>query len=223
VVTVLLRPDPLLLAGGGHAAEQRPPATSLQASLVLVVSQPRALLGLAAIAVSHTVMVGVMTLTPVHMHHGGAQLEVVGLVISMHLAGMYAFSPLVGWASDRFGRVPVLLAGQAVLAAALLLSGTAAAGYSPGLAAALFLLGLGWSAGLIAGSTLLTESVPVPSRPGVQGAADLVMGLTGAVGGAVGGLVVGSAGYGTLNACAAVLVGALVAFTLRARRHPATG
>jgi hypothetical protein len=68
------------------------------------------------------------------------------------------------------------------------------------------LLGLGWSCALVAGSTLLSESVDERVRPGVQGAADFVMGLCGATGGALAGVVVGGPGYGVLNALAGLLV-----------------
>ena len=104
VVALLLRPDPLLTARAGQPSAGPVPAVSLRASLDVIRRHPRALVGLAAIAVSHLVMISVMTLTPVHMHHGGAQLRLVGLVFSVHVAGMYALSPVVGWAADRFGR-----------------------------------------------------------------------------------------------------------------------
>jgi MFS family permease len=163
------------------------------------------------------VMVMVMVMTPVHMRHEGADLEVVGIVISVHVAGMYALSPVVGLLSDRLGRVVVLAIGNVVLLAAVLVSGTAT---SHGvLGVGLVLLGLGWSCALVAGSTLLSESVAVDSRAAVQGAADFVMGACGAVGGALAGVVVGLAGYGTLNALAGAL--ALPMLVLAVLGHPA--
>jgi MFS family permease len=148
-------------------------------------------------------------MTPVHMHDGGAALRIVGLVISVHIAGMYALSPLVGWLSDRLGRLPVAGSGALVLAAALALAGTAAAHDTVQLTAGLFLLGLGWSCALIAGSTLLGEGVAPAIRPGVQGAADLVMQASGALGSALGGVVVGLSGYPLLAVMAAVPVAAV--------------
>ena len=53
------------------------------------------------------------------MEHGGAHLEVIGFVISIHVLGMFAFSPLVGWAADRFGRSAVLVTGGVVLLVSL--------------------------------------------------------------------------------------------------------
>lgn len=151
-------------------------------------------------------MVSVMVMTPVHMSHEGAALHVVGLVISVHVTGMFALSPVVGWLTDRVGRVPVVLLGQGFLVAAVVVAGTAAGNAHRVLGLGLLLLGLGWSCALVAGSTLLSESVAEAVRPGVQGAADFVMGICGAAGGALAGVVVSGAGYGTLNALAGVLV-----------------
>lgn len=206
VLVTRLRPDPLLLARGPGASTGPVARTRIVHSLQTIAASRPALLGLVAIAVAHTVMISVMVMTPVHMHDGGAELRVIGLVISGHVAGMYALSPVVGWLSDRFGRVPVILLGAFILGIALLLAGTAPAGHSAGLALGLFLLGVGWSCGLIAGSTLLTESIPLGERPAAQGAADLVMGLCGAVGGALGGVVVGQIGFGALAIGAAPLL-----------------
>jgi MFS family permease len=208
LVLVGLRPDPLLEARRrlGIDPAQRTHHTSLRDALRAVLQSRPATLGLAAIALSHTVMVAVMVMTPVHMSHEGASLRIVGIVISLHVAGMYAFSPVVGWLADRFGRIPVVLLGQLILAAAVAVAGTAGGQAHGVLGLGLLLLGLGWSCALVAGSTLLSESVDERVRPGVQGAADFVMGLCGATGGALAGVVVGGPGYGVLNALAGLLV-----------------
>lgn len=227
VLTLAMRPDPLHVAHPDHvAAGTRPPRASVRESFSAIVASPRASLGLASIAVSHTVMVAVMVMTPVHMHDGGmGELRLIGIVISVHVAGMYALSPAVGWMSDRFGRIPTAAAGWVVLLAATALAGTAGPHSSVQLSVGLFLLGLGWSFGLVSASTLLSESVPADVRTGVQGAADLVMGLCGASGGALAGVVVGVGGYGVLNALAAVLVVGVVVVAVgtRARVSLSTG
>jgi MFS family permease len=218
VVTLGLRPDPLVVA---RSLRSGPEATRrhgvIRHGLTAARHSPQALLGLGAIVIAHTVMVSVMVMTPIHMQHGQATLEVIGLVISVHVAGMFAFSPVMGWLADRLGRIPVIAGGGVTLLAAVALSGTSHEGYSAGLTVGLFLLGLGWSACLVAGSTLLTEGVPVADRPAAQGASDLLMGLSAAGGGAVAGLVVGTLGYGVLNAMASVLVFVLLAATVHPR------
>jgi MFS family permease len=112
-------------------------------------------------------MVAVMSMTPVHIHGGGGgDLELVGLVFSIHIAGMYALSPLVGWCVDAAGRFVVVVASIVLLAEALVLAGTAGPHDSFQLSIALFTLGLGWSCALIAGSTMVTEGVALDVRLG---------------------------------------------------------
>ncbi|MBK1782774.1 MFS transporter [Prauserella cavernicola] len=204
VLFALLRPDPLHLAGLGTAGGQ--PHTGLRASLRDLAARPRALVGLCAIAASHVAMVSVMVMTPVHMHHVDVSLTVIGLVISVHILGMYGFSPIVGHLADRAGRVPVIVAGAALMALAAVVSGAAPAHDAVQLGIGLFLLGLGWSCGLVAGSALLSESVPAATRTAAQGVSDLVMNGVAAVGGSLAGVVVALASYGWLAAGAAVLM-----------------
>ncbi|MET9418675.1 MFS transporter [Streptomyces klenkii] len=209
VIRARLRPDPLLLAARLDAAaapaRQARFLTRMSGALRHVAASPSALTGLTALVLGHAVMVSVMTMTPVHLAHHGASLSVVGFTISLHIAGMYALSPLVGKAADRIGRVPVILAGQVVFVLATLLAGTAGS-RQWAIAAGLFLLGVAWSCATVAGSTLLSESVDAEHRSEVQGASDTLMNLAGAAGGALSGAFVALSGYGGLNAAAAVLV-----------------
>jgi MFS family permease len=156
------------------------------------------------------VMVGVMVMTPVHMGHAGGPegttLRIIGLVISVHVAGMYLFSPLVGILADRAGRKATVAIGAVLLLAAVAIAGTSAPGAAVQLGIGLFLLGLGWSCGLIAGSTLVTESVPTLVRPTAQGGTDLLMGLGAALAGAIGGPLLALGGFGLVAVVSAVLV-----------------
>jgi MFS family permease len=151
-------------------------------------------------------MVSVMVMTPVHMAHVDVTLTVIGLVISIHVIGMYAFSPIVGQISDRIGRVRAIQVGIAILLLSMLVSGVAAADDEITLGIGLFLLGLGWSFTLIAGSALLSESVSPEMKPATQGASDLVMNLSGAAGGALAGVIIGTLSYAWLCFFAAVPV-----------------
>ncbi|WP_431976305.1 MFS transporter [Micromonospora haikouensis] len=239
VLLVLLRPDPLLTArrladaeaapaadaavadaaGGaaGPAADRRRGA-GMRTAWRVVRERPAARLGIAAVAVGHLVMVAVMSMTPVRLgeyHDDSAVLGVVGVVLSLHIAGMYALSPVVGWLTDRLGRRPVILGGLAVLLVACAVAG-ASGHHTPGLSVGLVLLGLGWSGTMVAGSTLLSESVPADVRPSVQGLSDLTMGLAGAAAGALSGFVMQVAGYPTLTLLAAIATVPLLALALRA-------
>ncbi|MFI6512470.1 MFS transporter [Streptosporangium sp. NPDC050855] len=167
---------------------------------------PAAVRALAAIAVGHTAMVSVMSMTPVHLDHGGATYTVIGVVISLHIAGMYMFSPVVGWLTDRAGRVVVLVVGMGLLLASVVLAGGAGAHDVGPVTAGLFLLGLGWSCTLIAGSAMLSESVTLEHRTAVQGLSDLLMNVCGATGTVLAGLIVGGLSFGVLGAAVGVMV-----------------
>ncbi|WP_420081149.1 MFS transporter [Streptomyces sp. JL4002] len=222
LIAVFLRPDPLLTARALASPEERSgEGRSIRAGIAAVRASPRARLALVTVAVSHTVMVSIMVMTPMDLDHHGAGLELIGLVISGHIAGMFAFSPVMGWLADRIGRFSVIGLAAGLLSVAALLAGTA--GTSHGRSAlGLFLLGLGWSAGMVSGSALLTDSVPQPARAAVQGLSDLTMNTAAGVGGAAAGLVMSQAGYGWLNAVGASLLLPMAALALfTARRHPA--
>ncbi|AVT37535.1 MFS transporter [Plantactinospora sp. BB1] len=227
VLLVFLRPDPLLTARRLAAADAPPVAAApgtrpgrddgLRGALRVVRELPAARLGISAVAMGHLVMVGVMVMTPVRLgewHSDAHLLRVVGIVLSLHIAGMFALSPLVGWLTDRLGRRAVILGGLGVLLAACAVAGTA--GHDTvRISIGLTLLGLGWSGTMVAGSTLLSESVPASVRPAVQGLSDLTMGLAGALAGALSGFVIQVAGYPVLNLLAAVAVVPLLALALR--------
>ncbi len=215
LITGGLRPDPLLESRARAHAEAEAtggepprPHAGLVAELahgVRVIRQaPGASLAVASIAVGHMVMVMVMVMTPVHMQHVDVTLQVVGLVISVHILGMFAFSPLVGWLADRWGSLPVIALGVAVQALACLIAGTAPGDAVGQLGIGLFLLGLGWSGTLVGGSALLTVSVPEESRPAAQGVGDTLMNVAAAAGGALAGVIVAGASYGWLTAVAAL-------------------
>ncbi len=216
VVAVLLRPDPLLTARALAPEDERSPeARSLRAGLSAVAASPLARLALVTVAVSHTAMVSVMAMTPLDLAHHGAGIDLIGLVISGHIAGMYAFAPLMGRLADRVGRLSVTGLAAGLLACALFLAGTAGGSHGQ-TAAGLFVLGLGWSAGLVSGSALLTDAVPQSARAAAQGLSDLTMNTSAGVGGAIAGLVVAKASYAWLNlaaACLLVPLAALVLFT----------
>lgn len=164
-------------------------------------------------------MVAVMTMTPLHMRdHDHADLST--LVIAAHVLGMYGLAPLIGRWADRFGRVRMLTVGAGILAMGTVIA--VVAGYVPGLVfAGLFLLGIGWSFALIAGSALLTESLAIEERPGAQGLADVAMSVLGATAAFSSGFVKEMVGYHWL-ANFATAAAILILFTARAvgRRRP---
>lgn len=218
-----LRPDPLLLAqqaaGVMPAVGPEPRGRSWGRFVAVVREVPAVGAAVVAMACAHAAMVTVMIMTPLHMEHGGAELEIIGFVISVHVLGMFAFSPLVGWAADRSGRSAVLVTGGVVLLVSLALCGLSPQGTSWQIFAGLFLLGLGWSCATVAASTVIADRTPVHARTEVQGTSDMAMALTAAGGGALAGLIVGWLGYPALATFAALLAGAVVVAGTVTRRH----
>ncbi|MDV8148159.1 MFS transporter [Arthrobacter sp. B10-11] len=239
-----LRPDPLLFARQLAAAGSQPaagpqPAGPLPAGaqpaaprgralgrgLRAARSSPAAVLALAAVVGAHAVMVGVMSVTPLHLqelvagpgtaaHAGhaasGDVLVIIGFTISLHIAGMFALSPVMGWLTDTAGRKQTIVVGFVLLLAAVSAAGLGQRS-TAGVAVGLVLLGLGWSAATIAGSTLLAESVRQEDRVVVQGVSDMLMGAAGAVGGAISGVILSWAGYPGLNLAGGLVAGAVLA------------
>jgi MFS family permease len=206
-----LRPDPLVVIGATDpGAERTRPLRQLRRSYGVIRSSPGAVLGLVAISASQAAMVAVMTMTPPHMKdHGHADLSAV--VIAVHILGMFGLAPWVGRYVSRVGAVPAIQSGAVVLACGTV--SAVIAGYVPVLIfIGLFLLGLGWSLGLIAGTTLLTASVPLEARVEAQGTGDLTLSLCGASAAFASGFVKQSAGYHTLANVATVVAAGLLGF-----------
>ncbi len=214
VYLVGLRPEPLREVG------QRRDSSTVRRRIHIPSVTAR---GIAVIGFGHATMVAVMAMTPVHLVHHGATVAESSFVISLHVAGMYAFSPVFGAASDRFGRIPVMIVGQAILFASLVLT----AGFSENqtlVTVGLFLLGLGWSANTVAGATFIAESAPAEFRTAIQGRSDMMMSASGAFAGLLAGPGLALVGYSGLSVAAMFFVGG--AFVLvqlvrhRQRTHP---
>jgi MFS family permease len=214
VIQLFLRPDPYLTAAKDSGAANLP-RIKTKVALKHIRSNARASFAIASIAIGHIAMVAVMVMTPVHMAHVDVTLTIIGLVISVHVLGMYAFSPLVGALTDRLGRLRVIQIGVVILLSSALISGFARADDAITLGIGLFLLGLGWSCTLIAGSALLTESVAPEIKSASQGASDLVMNLSGASGGAIAGVIIATLSYGWLCLLSAIPVALLGLWSLK--------
>ncbi len=225
IVNRFLRPDPLAVNGqlDPHAERVRP-LRQVRISSGVIRHSHLAPLGLAAMVISQTTMVAVMTMTPSHMKdHGNADMS--AYVIALHIAGMYAFAPFVGRFVTRVGQVRSVMIGAVVLGLGCVVA--TVAGYVPGLIfAGLFLLGMGWNIGLIAGSSMLTGAVPEQARVEVQGTADLTMSFCGGIAAFASGFIKQAWSFHLLADAATLLAGGLLvlgyAQSLRMRRPAAT-
>ena len=219
VIQLFLKPDPYLTANKAIEGSSTKKRETTRSALAHIREYPLALFAIASVAIGHLAMVSIMVMTPVHMAHSDATLRIIGLVISVHVLGMYAFSPLVGAISDKIGRVKTIQIGILILIASALISGLAPHHDSFTLGIGLFLLGLGWSFTLIAGSTLLSETVSFEMRPSTQGASDLVMNLMGAGGAAIGGVIIGFFSFAVLCYATGLVVVALGIWSLKLKTN----
>ncbi|MFS0852281.1 MFS transporter [Microbacterium sp. 179-I 3D4 NHS] len=221
---VALRPDPLLAA-------QRLSTTAAATAGALTPDRPVvARYAMFAIAGSHVVMASVMAMTPVHLSHMAHSMhpghdmaaaaadvsQLVGITIALHVAGMYALSPVFGILADRIGRLRVVLLGQLLLAGSLVFA-IFTNDQAWGVMVALILLGLGWSAATVAGAALLTESSAPEIRTRRQGRSDSIMSLSAAVGAVLAGVVLSNFQYAGLGIAASALVLAIVVLSPLAR------
>ena len=201
VYLLWLRPEPLATLRPVTTARSKAPRVQVPTITAM---------GIAVIGFGHATMVAVMAMTPVHLVHHGATVAESSFVISLHVAGMYAFSPVFGWASDRFGRIPVMITGQLILFASLVLT----SGFSENqslVTLGLFLLGFGWSANTVAGATFVAESAPPENKTAIQGRSDMMMSASGAFAGLLAGPGLALVGYPGLSVAAMFFVGGALA------------
>ncbi|MFJ7133674.1 MFS transporter [Streptomyces fungicidicus] len=211
VLVLWLRPDPLLLARA-LAQTARPDAAVPAAGKATDTTEDRGgvVLGALVMVLTQLVMVAVMTMTPVHMHDHGHGTAASGLVIALHVGAMYLPSPLTGRLVDRHGRLRVAAASGITLLAAGVLAATAPGDSVTLLALALALLGVGWNFGLVSGTAIITDTVPLATRAKTQGMVDVAIAIAGATGGMASGIMVAAAGYPALALTGGVLSLALL-------------
>lgn len=196
-----------------------PAPLGLRPAMRFVAARPVPLFAIVTIVTGQMMMTNVMVMTPVHMHHQQFDLGAIGIVVSIHIAGMYALSPVFGWMSDRWDPGTVIASGIVVFVAAITLGvvdAVAAVSSMTLLSTALLLLGVGWSMFLIGGSALLTASVPQHAKVTLQGASDSAMNLGGAVMAATAGTVLQVGGFLWINMMATVLLLVMLVFSMKA-------
>jgi MFS family permease len=214
----LLRPDPYELAdttpdelaAAADAALDRDPVHA-------ILRRPAIIAALVALVVGQITMTLIMTMTPLHMTEHGHDLGAVGAVLSGHTLGMYAFSPLSGWLTDRAGRLPTIYLGTAVLAISAAMAAVAPPEGGLILPVGMFLLGLGWSFSYVGGSALLSDHLELHERTRVQGVADALIWSAAAAASLGSGLIVAAAGYAALGVLGLGLVAIAVGVITRNR------
>jgi MFS family permease len=206
LIALLLRPDPLAIARAADAVAHAGRSFGAARRLREILGDVRVQIALATLSVSQFVMIATTSTSPLYLHDQGHSVGTIGVAVSLHLAGMYVASPLSGWLADRLGRLPVIALGALLLIGAIGLAGLAPGDAGAAIIAGLFLNGVGWNLAFVSGSALLTDALSPVERASVQGFADLLMGLMGAIGSAAGGMILGIWGFAILNAVGAALV-----------------
>lgn len=205
-----VRPDPRDLA---------PPGTVVPASNDA--RTPRELLGVPAFrtailaaAVGQIAMVGVMGVTPSALHHLGHGDTTIAWIISVHIGGMFAFSPFIGAAMDRWGRRAGLIAGCGASIAGAALA--AVGGPSVVVGGGLFALGIGWSATFLGATAVISDVTTPVERAGALGFTDLLVSACSATAGLVSGVLLETAGYAALGVGTAAVVAVVLFVVARA-------
>lgn len=208
-----LRPEPKLL-GDQLALEERGAASLAPARTIRQLwADPQVRTAILSVVTAHMVMVGLMQMTSLHMHELHHPLTNIALVFSSHTFGMYAFSMLIGWLTDRYGRRMMLGIGGAILLLSCVM-----APLSPQLfplSVALFLLGIGWNFCYVAGSAMLADALTPAEKGRMQGFNDLLVGGAAATATLGGGLIMAVGGYTLMSALGALLSAPLLIVVMR--------
>lgn len=195
------------------------PTMKLGEALRFALARPVPLFAMITIITGQMMMTNVMVMTPVHMDHQEFTLGAIGIVVSIHIAGMYALSPVFGWMADKWGPGIVIASGVVIFVVTISLGVIDASAKESSmvlLSFALSLLGIGWSMFLIGGSALLTASVPAHAKVPLQGASDSAMNLGGALMAAMAGSVLEFGGFLWINLMATVVLIITLGFAIRA-------
>ncbi len=197
VSLIVLRPDPTEISRLLRPVRADAPAAVIDIRACL--ARPAVRLSIGSLVIGQVVMVGIMSITSVHLKGHGYTLGGVGTVISGHVLGMYGPAPISGWLVDRVGRLPVIVGGHAMMAFAALLAATARPENHRAMITALLVLGVGWNANFVAGSTLVTDAVSPAERPRIQGIADSSTFFASAAAAVLAGLGLSATGYPAMS------------------------
>ena len=198
---IFLRPAPSSLSVASETEAAITDATTPGAA-----RRPQVQIAVVALVFGRVVMVLIMTMTPLHLKAAGHSLDVIGLVASSHIVGMFLFAPLTGLLVDRLGAVPTIFAGQTVFLLAALGGLVVPVSRPLWIGAVLFFLGLGWNLGYVAGSASLTRGIPAAERPLLQGRVDSMVWVSAALASLLSSMLFSSIGFAGLCAVGAVAI-----------------
>lgn len=214
---VALRPDPASLAVGTTT-----PGETAEKAIGPAFRLPQVRVALSAMIAGQVVMVMIMTSTPLHIHHHGSDLGIVGLVMSAHTLGMFALSPLTGRLADRWGGYRVVTSGMVLLGLSAIGAAYGPNSSTPLLVGVLFLLGVGWNLAFVGGSSLLAVGVGAGIRGRLQGRVDSLTWISGAMASISSGVVYQATDYRMIALIGLTLLAIPAVVVALHRRTPLT-
>jgi predicted MFS family arabinose efflux permease len=212
ITLFFLRPDPMIIAkmiAEGDDKSEKSETSASARPLPTLLALPTVQLAILAMLISQTVMVVLMVMTPLHMDHLHHTRNDISLVISAHTLGMFGLSAVTGYLIDRLGRIPMLIVAALTLIASAIIAPLSTNEFV--IALALFLLGLGWNFGFVAGSSLLADALQGAERARVQGINDTLVFFVAGIGSLSAGPLFATGGYAAVSIAGIVLTSALIA------------
>lgn len=222
ILVSMLRPDPFLLARQLEKQQVESPQINATDKISEDSTKPSRLVrvGALVLVISQIVMVGIMTMTPIHMRAHDHSMGAVGLVIGLHVGAMWLPSLVTGPIVDKVGPRAMAVTGGGILLAAGLVAAFAPGESLAALIIALMLLGIGWNVGLVSGTTLVVHGTQPETRAKTQGSIDVWYQLFGAGAGIVSGILMSATGFGTLTTVGGILALIIIpAIALAPRAH----
>lgn len=181
-------------------AEMHGPARPLRE----IMRQPAFIVAVLGAMIGYGVMNLLMTATPLAMQVCRYPFQDIAFILEWHVIGMFLPSFFTGGWIKRFGVLPVMLAGAALMLVciAIALSGIQVANFW----FALVLLGVGWNFLYVGGTTLLTTTYAPAEKAKVQGINDFLIFCTMITSSFSSGVLLSSNGWNTLNLMAVPFV-----------------
>lgn len=168
-------------------------------------------------------MASMMSVTGAALTHEGHGPDYIVITLTLHIIGMFGFSPLVGVLGDKFGPRSLLIASAAYLSIATFVTFILALGNA--LVVALIAVGIGWSFAFIGANTIIANTVPLAARGRVLGSIDVAIAIVGGAASLAAGWALDTGGIERVGAVGlllafGVVAAAGVAHLLRTRRVP---
>lgn len=222
ILVTMLRPDPYLVAKQLEA-QNNPQADTITPKTPADKPSRLVRVGALVLVISQVVMVGIMTMTPVHMRAHNHSMGAIGLVIGLHVAAMWLPSLITGPLVDKIDPRIMAISGGLILLASGLVAAFAPGESLTALVLALVLLGIGWNVGLVSGTTLVVHGTQPETRAATQGSIDVWYQIFGAGAGMFSGVLMSATGFGIVTIVGGILALIIIpAIALAPRLHART-